>query len=198
MLKKIFGAFGTTVHNNRLMVLSIEPFSQIHPHQFWGALLTPHPPVESPTAPAGNTIGSYTLSAFCLGPPPNAYFPCTPTAALSSIVHQTPPSGVHPAQSALGKGCAGTCRLFGPRMREVRLHVAHKLGLFFRGGGGAHWGHKSDEGCHLDQTSSSNGQESAVRHHNLSQTCSKGQGGLRVRANNFPAMTAHLLWRAPI
>ena len=36
------------------MVLSIEPLSQtIPPPQFWGALLTPLPPVESPTAHVG-------------------------------------------------------------------------------------------------------------------------------------------------
>jgi hypothetical protein len=35
MLKNIFGAFGARVHNDLLMVLSIEPFSRTT-HQFSG------------------------------------------------------------------------------------------------------------------------------------------------------------------
>ena len=41
MLKKLLGAFGARVHDNWLMVLSFQPFSQIHPPPQLKALL-PH------------------------------------------------------------------------------------------------------------------------------------------------------------
>ena len=51
--KKKFAAFGATVHNKCLLVLSVEPFSRPPTPQFWGALLTPPPSpgVDNPTSP---------------------------------------------------------------------------------------------------------------------------------------------------
>ena len=49
MLKKIFGA---RVHNNRLMVLSIEPLSRTPP--VLQGSIDPTPGVENPTSPSGN------------------------------------------------------------------------------------------------------------------------------------------------
>ena len=72
MLKKMFGAFGARVHNNLLMVLSIEPSSRTRPPPsvFGGSIHPPPPPEVKTRLPQSQVVDTPTVVYGSVDGPP--------------------------------------------------------------------------------------------------------------------------------